>query len=55
VSSGWGRVQQEQPACFLQDATHSGLNGSKVQKMPPLQRHPSKINSSHFFQSEEFE
>jgi hypothetical protein len=46
VSSRLGRAQQEQQACSLQDATHSGLIDSKVQRKPLLQRHPTNINSS---------
>jgi len=49
VSSEWGKVQQEQPVFFLLGATHSGLNGSKVQKRPPLPKHPTNINSNHIF------
>jgi hypothetical protein len=46
VSSRLDRAQQEQQACSLQDATHSGLIDSKVQRKPLLQRHPTNINSS---------
>lgn len=34
MSSKWGKAQQEQHACFLQDVEHSSLIDRAARKMP---------------------